>query len=146
MPGIRSQTNKIPPPEEAPRRRRSSATDGNRKKNQPRRLSAPRRRRSTGELSGSSGLRVKSQFESLQRRGLSVVDTDRDKHVAFSFLEVREFPIILGGKSLSVILKHDLLAFSLTFNSSSQITHAVWKDPQLLLIGPTIHQLNSFSM
>jgi hypothetical protein len=57
------------------------------------------RRRSTGDLRGMhSSLRVKSQFDSLRKRWLK--DSIQDKHtnrVAFSYLEVREFPIILGG-------------------------------------------------
>lgn len=57
------------------------------------------RRHSTGGLRGvHSSLRVKSQFDSLRKSWLKdSIQEKHTNHVAFSYLEVREFPIILGG-------------------------------------------------
>ena len=58
------------------------------------------RRHSTGDvLGGRSSLSVKSQFESLGKRWLKdSIQGEPPNRVAFSYLEVRELPIILGGK------------------------------------------------
>lgn len=84
------------PDEKKKTRRRGRSMGEKRTKNN---LAAEGRRHSTGDLTMvRSSLRVKSQFESLKRKGLSASMNDgsgRKHTVEFAFLEVREFPIIL---------------------------------------------------
>lgn len=85
------------PEEQKKTRRRGRSVGEKRTKNN--RASTESRRHSTGDLTMvRSSLRVKSQFESLKKKGLSASMSDgsgRKHSVEFAFLEVREFPIIL---------------------------------------------------
>ena len=80
------------------RRRRS--TDDRMKGANPqttrRALKATRQSNSTGDLDVmQSALRVKTQYESLKRNGLRRSRENTKKKISFSFLEVKEFPMIL---------------------------------------------------
>lgn len=77
-------------------RRARSASTGQRRKKKPSAAPPARRANSLPVMTASApnALRVKSQFHSLQTRGLSP-SVNRGSRVEFAFLEVREFPIIL---------------------------------------------------
>lgn len=60
-------------------------------------LQATRLASSTGDLGIlRSALKVKTQYESLKRSGIRRSRANMKKKIVFSFLEVKEFPMILG--------------------------------------------------